>query len=210
MAARDGIPVPAAVEVKSDMAGNWRFFKDQWVNYNIATGLCEKDEKIRVATLLTVMGKDCYQIFTNLNITDENRKKEEQVLKALTDHFEPTKNVIYERYIFNTTEQKQENVDEYVCKLRELARSCDFGAMTDQMVRDRIVLGTRDNSVRKRLLREPDLTLDRAITLCRTSERTATQIQKIASNEQQSVNYASGSKYGSKKGFQEKRNRKII
>ena len=42
------------------------------VDYEIATGLSEKDEKIRVATLRGVMGKDCYNIYKRLPLDNNS------------------------------------------------------------------------------------------------------------------------------------------
>ena len=47
-----------------------------------------------------------------------------------------------------------ESFDDYLCRLRELAKTREFGDTMDEMIRDRIVLGTKDQSVRGRLLRE--------------------------------------------------------
>ena len=40
----------------------------------------------------------------------------------------------------------------YVNALRVLAETCDFGALKDQLVRDRIVGGFRENTVKRKLL----------------------------------------------------------
>ena len=75
-----------------------------------------------------------------------------------------------------------ESVDDYICRLRELSRSCKYNEMADpveEMIRDRLVLGTKDNSVRARMLRESNLNLTNAIDMCRTSERTSQQLQKL-------------------------------
>ena len=167
MATSRDIPVPVPMSLKGDLRGNWNFFKAQFDNYEVATGLDKKDEAIRIATLLTIMGKDCFQVYQNLNLTADDRKKLENILKALTEHFEPKTNVIYERYVFNTTDQlSSESVDDYVCRLRELSRSCKYNEMADpveEMIRDRLVLGTKDNSVRARMLGESNLNLTNTI-----------------------------------------------
>jgi hypothetical protein len=42
MASKD-LPVPAPILVKGDVKGNWKFFKAQWSNYEIAKELSKKD-----------------------------------------------------------------------------------------------------------------------------------------------------------------------
>ena len=64
--------------------------------------------------------------------------------------------------MFNTRAQgATEGIDAYVKELRKLARNCEFEELHDSIIRDRIVCGIRSNEVRKRLLREKDLNLER-------------------------------------------------
>jgi hypothetical protein len=48
---------------------------------------------------------------------------------------------------------------DYLCRLRELSKSCEFGTMTNDMIRDRLVLGIKDTAARATMLREADLNL---------------------------------------------------
>ena len=61
------------MEVKGDLPNNWQFFKDQWMDYEVATGVDKKYAKIRVALLRTVMDKECLSIFKSLDMSDEDR-----------------------------------------------------------------------------------------------------------------------------------------
>ena len=47
------------MEMKCDLLQNWSFFKAQYVNYEIATSLNKKEDDIRVATLLSLLGLEC-------------------------------------------------------------------------------------------------------------------------------------------------------
>lgn len=79
---------------------------------------------------------------------------------------------IYERYTFSKRDQEpNETIDAYVAMLRTLARTCKYEALEDEMIRDRIVLGIRDNSTRKKLLQEKKLDLQRCIDICRANEK---------------------------------------
>ncbi|XP_031335047.1 uncharacterized protein K02A2.6-like [Photinus pyralis] len=55
---------------------------------------------------------------------------------------------------------------------------------SDDMIRDRIVMGVSSKEVREKLLRESDLTLTKAITFCRAVEVSRTQV-KVLENEQE-------------------------
>ena len=68
----------------------------------------------RVATLLSVMGKECYQVYENLHVplTEAEIKNPADILKKLGEHFEPQRNTIYERYVFNSaTQDTHENIE---------------------------------------------------------------------------------------------------
>ncbi|KAI4897681.1 hypothetical protein NFI96_029695 [Prochilodus magdalenae] len=187
---RVGVPEP--MDMKGDVFNNWMFFRAQWDNYEIATGLDKKDNNIRLATLLSVMGKECHQLQRHLHMPDERRADPKNVLDALQKHFEPTRNVIYERFVFNNCKQSQnETTDQYIAKLRKLADTCDFGCLRDDLIRDKLVIGTKDTNAQARMLREPKLTLTQAVDMCRASEQTLAQIKKIAGEDQHTVNYAS-------------------
>ena len=133
--AASNFPTPAPMDMKGDLAHNWSFFQSQFENYEIAVGLDKKDEAIRVATLLSVMGKECFRVFKHIEMADDDRKKIDPILQALQAHFEPTRNVIYERYKFNTCEQSQgETFAQYITKLRQLASTCEFGTLENDLI----------------------------------------------------------------------------
>ena len=135
-------PVPAPMKVSGDRINNREFFRQQWEDYELATGLDKHPEAIRLATLRSVMGKDCLQIFLNLKLTEEESTSVNAGLAALEAYFKPKTSVVYERYLFNSSTQgPDEGIDEFVNRLRKQASSCKFGTFMDEMIRDRIVNG---------------------------------------------------------------------
>ena len=123
-------PLPSSMKCQGDVAGNWEFFKQQWSDYESATGLDKREELVRLATLRSAMGRECLQILLNLNLNlSEEDKKIDKCLEALEKYFKPTRNVVYERYVYNTCSQtSEESVQTYVTRLRKLAASCEYGA----------------------------------------------------------------------------------
>lgn len=150
-------------------------------NYAIATELTNKPEQVQVATLLTLLGNEGYKIYINLPLSSaEILDTPKKILDRLERQFTPTQNLIYNRYIFNSTNQgEDEPIDAFVNKLREAAKICSFGAIEEELIRDRLVLGIRDDSIRKKLLLDTKLTLDTAITSCKLNEQTVQQLGKI-------------------------------
>ena len=145
----------------------------------------QKSQSIRLATFRSVMGKECLDIFLNLNCGTEELTIN-SAHKALEDYFLPKKNVVYERYVFNSCFQApEESIDCYANRLRKLASSCQFGALTEEMICYRLVIGIQDKSTKARLLREKDLSLDKALGICKSREITNKQLKSIQNEEKQ-------------------------
>ena len=160
---------------------NWEFFRQQWEDYEIATGLDQRDQKVRLATLRSVMRKDCLQVFNNLELTVEQKSSVKACLDALEAYFKPKRNCGATRDMcFNSSSQQQEeSTDEYVNRLRKYAASCNFGSLTDELIRDRLVLGIRDQATKLRLLKEEKLDLNKAVSMCRASEIASKQLKSM-------------------------------
>ena len=202
VAVPSNFPIPAPMECKGDIIGNWKFFHMQWEDYEIATQLNTKSSQIRMATLRSIMGKECLRIYQHLDTFDDIKADVQMSLDALEKHFKPAKNVVYERYIFNTcTQGPSESVDQYMTRLRQLVSSCEYGGLEEEMLRDRLILGTKDNTVRARMFREADLTLNRAVNMCRIAEISEQQLQQIG-NKMEDVHFTRKKNYATKKAQQ--------
>ena len=58
-------PEALILSTATNKAEAWRRWKMSWDLYKVASGPDQKDEKIQVATLLHVLGKECVEIFSN-------------------------------------------------------------------------------------------------------------------------------------------------
>ena len=180
------VPFPSRLETKGNLASNWKRFCRMWTNYEVASRLIKQPKEERTATLLTCLGPDTLEIVDGLSFaSEEERKDVDVVLEKLEAFCVGETNEIYERYQFNKRDQESgESVDSYVATLRTLAKTCNYGSLLDSLIRDRIVVGIRDNGTHKRLLQEPKLTLTRCIDICRSSEATALQLQAMGNHEE--------------------------
>ena len=66
---------------------------------------------------------------------------------------------------------KGESIDQYATELRTLASTCEFQDLRDGLVRDRIVGGIRNAALRECLIRIADLSLEKALDICRAAEQ---------------------------------------
>ena len=64
--------------------------------------------------------------------------------------------------------------------LRNKADACELGDKKEEFIRDRIVVGISSDAVRKLLLQEADLTLDKAVQIC--------QLHELAESDNKAVN----------------------
>ncbi|XP_070381275.1 uncharacterized protein [Dermacentor albipictus] len=108
-------------------------------------------------------------------------------LQLLTNHYAPKPSAIVQRYHFHCRTQRDgEAVKDFVAELRKLADPCAFGGELENNLRDRIVHGIRDEAMRRRLLEESELTLDRAVKII-TSMEAAVSGAKIMTGQADGV-----------------------
>ena len=141
----------------------------KWVKgleyFLVASNITEK--KQRRAVLLHLAGPEVQTVFETLSGTGDDY---DTALAKLTEYFEPKKNIPFERHVFRQAVQgPNENIDSYVTRLRSLAKSCEYGNV-DEMIRDQVVDRCASNSLRRRLLRDTDLTLDGLLQIARSIE----------------------------------------
>ena len=174
---KTNVPLPRPLSLKGDMKKNWAIFSQMWDSYEIITGLDTESDKIRIAHFITAIGPDALEIHQGLPFkNEEDRKSFKQIWKLWSEYCLGKTNVTFERYQFNKSIQNtDETVENYYVRLRSLASTCEFGTLTDDLIRDRIVLGIRDDNARKRLLQEPNLTLSSCLDICRAFESSQAQ-----------------------------------
>lgn len=65
----------------------------------------------------------------------------------------PKSNETYERYVFRTRMQAEgESFESFYRDIQLKAQSCNFSTLSDSFIRDQIVYGVVDKTLRKRLL----------------------------------------------------------
>lgn len=65
------------------------------------------------------------------------------------------------------------------------ASDCGFGDLLDSMIRDQIVACVKSDQVRERILREPELSLDKASRMCRSAEASTLHMQNFSTEEKE-------------------------
>jgi hypothetical protein len=151
----------------SHLASDWQTFKSQFNIYRIAKRLAAMNEEEQIANLLVLMGSDSVLIYDQFTFDEENEAEAKtlaNVIRKFDAHFEPVKNVIYERVKFNSLKQGDLPIHQFITQLQTQADKCDYGDMKDELIRDRIVVGVTDDKLREYLIDLEDLNLQRCIT----------------------------------------------
>lgn len=175
------VRMPGELQWSGNMSDNWKFFNQKFQIYLKASKNCLEETDFQVSLLLSIIGDRALKVYNNFSFSDTQDKNDiKDVLKKFEEYFMPEKNVTYERHKFFLRHQREgEGIDNYATDLRDLSSSCDFGQLTDSLIKDQIVLGIKDNTIKDRLLRIKDLDLSKAIEVCRASEQTKVQLAGI-------------------------------
>ena len=189
----NGMKPPEPLTMTGNLPENWRTCKwrQRFQLYLIASGMIEKPANVRCATLLHVIGVEALEVYNTFRFEEgEDNNDLDTLLKKYmyTEYFEPQRNVTYARHLFNTrSQQPEETIDQFATDLKLQAKNCEFGTLTESLIKDRLVVGISDDATRARLLRERKLTLQRALEICRAAQSSKTQMGKITASAEQNA-----------------------
>ena len=155
-----------------DVSQRWVRWQKQFENYFAACELEKKPKETQVAILLHTAGAEAQEIHEQFTFqTDDEKKDYKVILKKFKEYCHPRKNTVYEQYCFWSRDQVEgEPIDKWVKDLRTIAKNCEFETQEDYLIRDKIVFGVHDSRVKERMLRETELTLAKAVEICRAAE----------------------------------------
>lgn len=187
-----GLRAPEPLSFEGNVAENWRRFSENFAIYRKAA-LKGRDADEIAYILLNLAGQEAIdreKTFTykpevrddKNTITQKAESKEDPdcLLKKFTELCSPQKNVIVLRHKFNSRSQrKDETTESYITELKRLANDCEYGNLKNELIRDRIVCGISNENVRKQMLKNHELTLEKAIQLCQLDEITTVRMKEM-------------------------------
>ncbi len=146
------------LKLDDNTAENWRKWKLRWNLYAKASGVDKQEEETQCAIFLHTIGEEALEVYETFTFTEAQQNKLDSIIAKYEAYCSLKKNTTYERYIFNSCTQNGRTIDAFVTDLRSKAKTCEFGELQDNLIRDRIVCGIDNNSIRERLLRNNNLT----------------------------------------------------
>ena len=162
-------------EPKTDITNTgarWTNWLERFHTYLLAANV--KEPQRQRALLLYQAGPEVYNIFKTLPDTGDE-KDYKKAVDALTKHFEPDKNQIFEIYNFRqATQRTEETIDEFHTRLRTLAKHCKFHD-EDFEIKMQIVCNGKSARLRRKALREPDYKLAEMLIDGRKAEMSSAQ-----------------------------------
>lgn len=174
---------PEGLSLSGNVADNWERFIQRVELYfeATATGTTVRTDKQKVALLLRVAGPEAVDVFNTFTLTEDQKQNYAEVIHKFQEYCAPKANETFERHVFRKTHQAEgQSFEQFLRELKLKVRSCNFGVLTDSLVRDQIVDGIRDDKLRERLLREDDLTLERSLQSRREVFRTSQDVAESA------------------------------
>ena len=116
---------------------------------------------------LTLIGGEGYAILRNLCAPAlPSTKTYHEFATIMKNHMDPTPNVMLERYKFKQCQQGgNEDIKSFVEKLKRASTYCEFGTTQNDNMRDQFVWGVKTEALQNRLLREKELTFEKAVEL---------------------------------------------
>ena len=204
---------PSGLSLEGNVSENWRKFKQRFEIYLDATETENaRGDKKMASMFLASIGEDALEVYNTFQFDPATGALK---LTEIYDKFEqyccPRKNVQYERYLFFNCNQKEgENIEQFVTDLKIKSKGCELGDLCESLITTKVVCGIIDQKVCKRLLCEHDLTLIKAVDICRAAERTKVQVKELHKDQETEVvsavnrkNTSGGKAYKSYQKFDE-------
>ena len=204
------VPMPGEFQIEGGDIEKWL---DEVENYTLAAcGVV--DDARKKAIVIACIGSQARLAIRNFQ--NQQTDTYEHLCETLIEHYKEASNVIVERHIFYTmTQEVNESIEAYETRLTTQARKCEFVVpsieipaveadvgnnilavppqtvrfedISEQMIRDRIVVGIQNKAVQRRLLRERGLTLRSAVDMLKSVEMANLQAKMYLANDSTAV-----------------------
>lgn len=139
----------------------WRSQFDRYRRLSVKNDPKSKDLVESVDYLLYLLGPRADQALKTFQfVAPKSAENIDDVLEAFDSYFGGKVNVIYERAKFNQRTQKTgESAIDFITDLFDLAERCNYGALKEELIRDRIIVGITDSQLSAALQMEANITL---------------------------------------------------
>ncbi len=162
--------------VSNPKSQDWTYFARQFANYLL---IVNAEEEQQLPLLLNCLGRDGTDIFDGLADPKSTYK---EVLQQFQKHFDCRTSVLLKRKAFFEARQTSaESATNFACRLRRLAKDCNFGTNQADLLRDIFVCGVYNDCLGERLLAEDKskLNFETALAKAEAFERSQHERRKV-------------------------------
>ena len=168
-----------------NLAKNWEQFQQRFNFFLVGRGDGAKSDRIKTSLLLHVIGDRGIEVYNTFKFEDGDEMKLDNVINAFKHYCTPKTNETAERFKFLSRKQKfDESLQDFITDLKNLARGCSYGDQKENFIRDVLTIGILENSLREKLLRTENLTLEVAEKICRATQFSRQQATTISDGTQ--------------------------
>lgn len=155
----------------------WKKWKQRFEIRLKATGKQKEADEIKIAMLLDKVGSTGIDIYNTFVFKDDFKETFENVIKLFDGYCTPLQNLTMESFKFHSIKQKEgQPFEQFVTELRTKAKTCEFNCLSckkpfeERMLKDQLVVAIFDKTVQEKFLREPQLSLEKALEYARVVE----------------------------------------
>ena len=137
---------------------NWVIYCEQLEQHFLAYDVAEDKQ---VPMLLSSLPADVYTALRAILSPDiPSSKTYAEIKTTLTEYLKPKRSVFTQRYEFHQRDQREdEPVMVYITELKRISEGCEYAALRDEFIRNRLIFGIKDEEFRKKLLAKDESTL---------------------------------------------------
>ena len=179
---------PKPLSFDGDVAENWECWKQLFQYYIVAKELENKEDKLKIAVLMTSIGVDGVRRFNQFTWTgDQDKNNYEHVITKFDTELNGTKRVVFNRFKFWEYQRSESQVfDDYYDHVKFLANKCEFTEI-ENMIRDKLIFSTTTTSLKERLLRANNPDLKKVVEFSRADEITKREIKTMKETRSQAA-----------------------
>ena len=176
--ASGGVQVQAPEKLNFNQPQDWPRWIKRFDRY-LSVSQVDDDER-KVNALVYAMGSRAEDVLLTFGLSADDAKKYSVVRERFEKHFVVRRNVIYERACFHQRAQGDgESIESFLTDLYSMIDNCNYGALRDEILRDRIVIGIRDKGLSQKLQLNDKLTLQETLIQVRSKEMVHKQSQAL-------------------------------
>ncbi|XP_076395148.1 uncharacterized protein LOC100883608 isoform X2 [Megachile rotundata] len=176
------IKPPAPLSNTGDMAQNWTRWKKDFLIFMELSNYNDKSQDIKAYLLRNYIGEYGQSIIEKIVFENAaDRDDMNKLLVKLDGHFTPINEVMARFLFFSRFKQQKESIEDYISDLKKKAEICNFGKLTNSLIRDQIIAHIGDKALRKKLFEVKNLDLSKLVLMYIEHYASITQKSQVPS-----------------------------